>query len=70
MTPEAVAELVAETPMPPGYRLAVAPQRKFRYRALWSVRVLRDGERVWGKAFYQVGAGIRMAHGWAWEQAS
>lgn len=71
MTPEAVQELVAETPMPPGYRLAVEPQRQHKYRALWSVRVLDEaGNRLWGRAYYQVGAGVRQAHGWAWSQAS
>ena len=70
MTPEAVQELVAETPMPPGYRLQVEPQRKFKYRALWAVQVWRGDEKVRGRAWYSVGAGVRDAHQWAWGEAT
>lgn len=66
MTPETVRELVAETSLPPGFTLDVHPQRQHRYRALWDIRVLRDGERVWGRAFYDVAAGIDAARREAW----
>lgn len=66
---EAVVRLlVSTTPMPPGYSLVVRPQRKYAHRSLWAVQVRRDGERVWGRAFYQPTHGIVQAQRWAWEQ--
>jgi hypothetical protein len=61
VTPELVAELVAETPLPPGYRLVVTPQRKYRYRSLWAVRLFHDGTEVWSRAYYNVAVGIIQA---------
>jgi hypothetical protein len=66
MTPIDVATLVDTAPMPPGYSLEVTPQRKYKYRNLWSVQVLFEGERIYGVAVYNVAAGIRMAQKAAW----
>ena len=65
--------MIGSAPMPPGYSLEVTPQRKYKYRTLWNVRVFRDGpngelERVYGRAVYNIAAGIRMAQRWAWDR--
>lgn len=65
MTPN-IAALVDAAPMPPGYVLTVEPQRQFKYRSLWNVRVWRDGERVWGRAYYSIVYGIVGAQTAAW----
>lgn len=67
MTPEAVAELVAETPMPTGYSLVVRKQRQFAHRSLWSIQVHRDGAKVHGRAWYSPAHGIVAAQRWAWD---
>lgn len=62
--------LVAAAPLPPGYSLEVRPQRVHRLRCLWAVRVLdADGRRLFGRAYYNVAAGIVEAQRWTWEQA-
>jgi hypothetical protein len=66
MTPTDVATLVESAPLPAGYRLEVTPQRRYKYRNLWSVRVFKDGDRVWGRAFYSPAHGIVAAQRWAW----
>ncbi len=53
-------------PLPPGYSLEIHPHRKFKYRSLWDVRIYKDGVRLWGRAYYNVPAGIREAQRWAW----
>ena len=63
---EQVAAMVASAPMPPGYELSLTVQRPHLYRSLWNVRVLRDGERVWGRAYYSVARGIVDAQREAW----
>lgn len=69
MTPADIAVLVVAAPMPPGYRLSVTPQRQHKYRSLWSVRVMRDGERVFGRAYYNPAAGIVVAQAVAWSMS-
>jgi hypothetical protein len=66
MTPTDVATLVATAPMPPGYSLQIQPQRKHKHRNLWDIRVMRDGERVWGRAYYNPAVGIVVAQANAW----
>jgi hypothetical protein len=66
MTPSAVAELVASTPLPSGYELRVRQQRKFALRSLWSVQVWRDGEKAVGRAWYNPAAGVLWAQATAW----
>jgi hypothetical protein len=58
--------VIGSAPMPPGYSLEVTPQRKYKYRNLWSVRVFKDGERVWGRAYYSPAHGVVAAQKWAW----
>jgi hypothetical protein len=66
MTPDITA-LVEAAPMPPGFTLSVTPQRKFKQRSLWAIRVLdASGDRVFGRAVYNPAMGIRMAQAWAW----
>jgi hypothetical protein len=63
--------LLAEAPMPPGYKLSVRPQREHKYRSLWSVVVSDEsGSRIHGRAYYNLAAGIRAAQRWAWDRAS
>jgi hypothetical protein len=69
LTPTDVQTLVDHAPMPPGYELRVEPQRRHKYRSLWNVRVFKDGERVWGRAYYNVAAGIRAGQSDAWLRA-
>ena len=64
-----IAVLVDAAPMPPGFSLFVTPQRTYKYRNLWSIVVMRDGERVHGRAYYNVAAGIVAAQRWAWATA-
>ena len=66
MTPADVDILVNNAPVPPGYRLEVEPQRRHKYRSLWSVRVYRDDQKVWGRAYYNPAAGIVAAQAVAW----
>jgi hypothetical protein len=69
VTPADIATLVDAAPLPPGYTLQVEPQRKHLYRSLWSVRVFRDGERIWGRAYYNPALGIAAAQKVAWVSA-
>ncbi len=68
MTPESVAELVAACPLPKGYEMRVEPQRKYQARNLWSVRIYKDGERVFGRAAYpsSLPAAVVTAQAVAW----
>ena len=68
MSPADIAELTAAAALPSGYEWQVAPQRQFRFRNLWSIRVIRDGERAFGRAAYpnSVPAAIVAAMAWAW----
>lgn len=61
-----VDELVAAASLPPGYSLQVKPQRRFANRSLWAVRVKKDGDRIWGRAFYNPAVGIAVAMAVAW----
>jgi hypothetical protein len=70
VTPDDVQTLVESAPLPRGYRLEVTPQREHRYRSLWNVRVFKDGERVHGRSYYNVAAGIRAAQAWAWADSA
>ena len=64
---EDVTALLEAAPLPPGYRLDVRPQRKFKHRNLWNIRVLDEaGNRLYGRAYYNVAAGIVDAQRWAW----
>lgn len=65
-TQEHVDVLVAAASMPPGYTLHVKPQRRFTNRSLWAVRVKKDGDRIWGRAFYNPAVGIAVALAVAW----
>ena len=65
-TPDDFQALVEAARVPDGYRITVKPQRRFANRSLWAVRVHRDGKRVFGRAFYNVAAGIVVAQAWAW----
>jgi hypothetical protein len=69
VTPQDVDILVQAAPLPPGYSMTVEPQRKHKYRNLWSVRVFRDGERIWGRAYYNPALGIAAAQKVAWVSA-
>jgi hypothetical protein len=69
MTPADVQTLVDHAPLPPGWEMRVEPQRRHKYRNLWSVRVFYDGERIYGVAVYNVAAGIRLAQKVAWTTA-
>lgn len=65
-----VTALIEAAPMPPGTTLVVTPQRVFRHRSLWNVRVLdEDGNRMWGRAYYNPAAGIVEAQRWAWNDS-
>jgi hypothetical protein len=64
-----LAALIEHAPMPPGYTLTAEPQRKHLLRSLWAVRVFLDGERVYGRSWYNPAQGIVAAQRWAWEQA-
>ena len=68
MTPEHIEELRAAAVLPPGYEMVVKPQRKFQDRNLWSIRIYKDGERVFGRAAYpsSVPAAIVVAMAAAW----
>lgn len=67
MNHDDVAALVDAAPMPPGYVLKVEPQRTFKYRSLWRIRVLDEaGNRLWGRAYYNPAAGIVAAQATAW----
>ncbi len=66
MTQGDVDILVHNAPVPPGYRLEVTVQRKFLRRSLWNVRIFREDERVWGRAYYNPAVGIVKAQAVAW----
>lgn len=70
MTPESIEELRAAAVLPPGYEMVVKPQRKFQDRNLWSIRIYKDGERVFGRAAYPSSllAAVVAAQRWAWER--
>jgi hypothetical protein len=66
MTPTDVATLIDHAPMPPGYELVVTEPRRYKYRSLWNVHVMYEGERIYGVRVYNLAAGIRMAQKAAW----
>ena len=67
MTTQAdVDELVAAASMPPGYALTATPRRKFKYRSLWEIRVIRGDEQVFARSFYNPPVGIAVATAVAW----
>lgn len=69
MTPTEVTALIEAAPLPRAYRLEVTVQRKHLLRSLWNVRVFRGDERVHGRSYYNVAAGILIAQRWAWNDA-
>jgi hypothetical protein len=71
MTPADVRTLIDHAPMPPGFELVVEPLRKFQYRNLWTVRVLYEGDRIFGRSAYpsSLPAAIRACQKVAWQTA-
>lgn len=70
--------LIAAHPLPEGYIIEVTPQREYKYRNLWAIRLYRHfgpkaKEEVWARAYYVLADGIaeaqriaRYQSGWFW----